>query len=201
MVSYQPYYAAPAQPSPPSLDMPHYGISFIDAIKRGFKKYATFSGRASRSEYWWWALFSFIVYVVLLVPAYVLGITTSSDGGRTPGAAAIPLIILMVIFYLGIIVPTLALTVRRLHDAGYSGWLALLMLVPYVGGLIILIFAVLPSSIETLQRLLRPITSSPSPIAYADIRPWPTTRSMSAATGAAGTPAGSIGFERRGDRA
>jgi uncharacterized membrane protein YhaH (DUF805 family) len=76
----------------------------------------------------------------------VLGITTSSDGGRTPGAAAIPLIILLVVFYLLMIVPTLALTVRRLHDAGYSGWLALLMLVPYVGGLILLIFTVLPSS-------------------------------------------------------
>ncbi len=44
MVSYQRYYAAPAQPSPPSLDMPYYGISFTDAIKRGFKKYATFRG-------------------------------------------------------------------------------------------------------------------------------------------------------------
>jgi len=146
MVSYQPYYAAPAQPSPPALNMPHYGIGFIDAIKRGFKKYATFSGRASRSEYWWWALFTFIVSVVLVVPAYVLGVTTSSDGGRTPGAAAIPLIILMIIFYLAIFVPNLALTVRRLHDAGYSGWLLLLGLVPYLGGLILLIFAVLPSS-------------------------------------------------------
>jgi len=61
MVSYQPYDAAPAQPSPTALDMPYYGIGFIDAIKRGFRKYATFSGRASRSEYWWWALFTFIV--------------------------------------------------------------------------------------------------------------------------------------------
>ena len=146
MVSYQSYYSAPAQPLPPALDMPHYGIGFIDAIKRGFKKYATFSGRASRSEYWWWALFTSIVCVVLLVPAYVLGITTSPDGGRTPGAAAIPLIILMIIFSLAIIVPNLALTVRRLHDAGYSGWLVLLGLVPYVGGLILLIFTVLPSS-------------------------------------------------------
>ena len=136
---------APAQSSPPALDMPHYGIGFIDAIKRGFKKYATFSGRASRGAYWWWALLPpTIVSVVLLVPAYVLGITTSPDGGRTPGTAAIPLIILMIIFYLAIIVPNLALTVRRLHDAGYSGWLVLLGLVPYLGGLILLIFAVLP---------------------------------------------------------
>ncbi len=112
----------------------------------GFQEVRHISGRASRSEYWWWALFSFIVYVVLRVPAYVLGIATSSDGGRTPGAAAIPLIILMIIFSLAIIVPNLALTVRRLHDAGYSGWLVLLGLVPYVGGLILLIFTVLPSS-------------------------------------------------------
>jgi uncharacterized membrane protein YhaH (DUF805 family) len=146
MVSYQPYSADTAQSPSPPLELPHYGIGFVDAIKRGFKKYAKFAGRASRSEYWWWALFSFIVYLVLLVPTYVLGITTSSDGGRTPGAAAIPLIILLVVFYLLMIVPTLAVTVRRLHDAGYSGWLALLMLVPYLGGLIILIFAVLPSS-------------------------------------------------------
>jgi uncharacterized membrane protein YhaH (DUF805 family) len=148
VVSYQPLPSdAPWSGSPPPpLDMPHYGIGFIDAIKRGFKKYATFSGRASRSEYWWWTLFAFIVYLVLGIPAYVLGITTSSDLGSTPGAAAIPLLIALLIFYLGIIVPTLALTVRRLHDAGYSGWLVLLGLVPYLGSLVLLIFTVLPSS-------------------------------------------------------
>jgi uncharacterized membrane protein YhaH (DUF805 family) len=77
---------------------------------------------------------------------YVVGIATSRDGGRTPGLLAVPLIILFAVFALGIIVPTLALTVRRLHDAGYSGLLALLFLVPYVGGLIIMIFALMPSS-------------------------------------------------------
>ena len=71
---------------------------------------------------------------------------TSRDGGRTPGALAIPLLILFTVFALGIIVPSLALTVRRLHDAGYSGLLALLFLIPYVGGLVMLIFALLPSS-------------------------------------------------------
>jgi uncharacterized membrane protein YhaH (DUF805 family) len=52
--------------------MPHYGISFGGAIARGFKKYATFAGRASRSEYWWWYLFTFIVYLVLGLLAYVV---------------------------------------------------------------------------------------------------------------------------------
>jgi uncharacterized membrane protein YhaH (DUF805 family) len=145
VVSDQPQSIGATFPVPP-LELPHYGIGFVDAIKRGFKKYATFSGRASRSEYWWWYLFTFLTYLVLGLATYGVGIATSRDGGRTPGAAAIPLIILLAVFALGIIVPTLALNVRRLHDAGYSGWLVLLMLIPYVGGLIIMIFALLPSS-------------------------------------------------------
>jgi uncharacterized membrane protein YhaH (DUF805 family) len=145
MASYQPQPAGVAASATP-LEMPYYGIGFVDAIKRGFKKYATFSGRASRSEYWWWYLFTFLVYLVLGLPLYVVGIATSRDGGRTPGTLAIPLLILLTVFALGIIVPSLALTVRRLHDAGYSGLLALLFLIPYLGGLVILIFALLPSS-------------------------------------------------------
>jgi uncharacterized membrane protein YhaH (DUF805 family) len=145
VVSYQPQSLDATSPVLP-LELPHYGIGFVDAIKRGFKKYATFSGRASRSEYWWWYLFTFLTYLVLGLLTYVVGITTSRDGGRTPGLLALPLIILFAAFALGIIVPTLALNVRRLHDAGYSGWLVLLMLIPYVGGLISMIVAVLPSS-------------------------------------------------------
>jgi uncharacterized membrane protein YhaH (DUF805 family) len=145
-VSYQPQPSDAAAQAAPPLDRPHYGIGFGGAVARGFKKYATFAGRASRSEYWWWALFTFITYLVLGLATYALGIATSRDGGRTPGLLALPLIILFAVFFLGIIVPTLALTVRRLHDAGYSGLFALLLLVPYVGSLIIMIFALLPSS-------------------------------------------------------
>jgi uncharacterized membrane protein YhaH (DUF805 family) len=145
-VSYEPQPSDTAALAAPPLDQPHYGIGFGGAVARGFKKYATFAGRASRSEYWWWALFTFITYLVLGLATYALGIATSRDGGRTPGLLALPLIILFAVFFLGIIVPTLALTVRRLHDAGYSGLFALLLLVPYVGSLIIMIFALLPSS-------------------------------------------------------
>jgi uncharacterized membrane protein YhaH (DUF805 family) len=126
--------------------LPHYGIGLVDAVKRVFKKYATFNGCASRSEYWWWTLFTFLTYLLLGLLTYAVGVATSRDGGRTPGALAIPLIILLMVFILGILVPMLALTVRRLHDAGYSGLLALLLLLPYLGSLIILIFALLPSS-------------------------------------------------------
>jgi uncharacterized membrane protein YhaH (DUF805 family) len=159
-VSYQPYPTGTAQASPPPLDLPHYGIGFGDAVKRGFKKYATFQGCASRSEYWWWTLFTFVTYLVLGLLTFAVGTATSRDGGRTPGALAIPLIILLVVFFLGILLPTLALTVRRLHDAGYSGLLALLLLLPYLGSLIILIFALLPSS--RLGAKYNPIPASPS---------------------------------------
>jgi len=168
-VSYQPQ---PSNAVPPPLQMPHYGISFGGAIARGFKKYATFAGRASRSEYWWWYLFTFLVYLVLGLLAYVVGITTSRDGGRTPGLLALPLIILFAVFALGIIVPSLALTVRRLHDAGYSGLFALLILIPYVGSLIIMIFALLPSSPAGAK--YDPITTTPDPYApYPAQSPYP----------------------------
>jgi uncharacterized membrane protein YhaH (DUF805 family) len=161
IVTYQADTTGTAQSSPPPLDLPHYGIGFVGAVKRGFKKYATFKGRASRSEYWWWVLFTFIVYTALVPPTLVIGTSTSPDGGQTPGAGAIPLILLLAAFALGIIVPTLALTVRRLHDAGYSGLLALLMLVPYVGGLVIMIFALMPSSPAGAK--YDPIPSMPAP--------------------------------------
>lgn len=145
-MSDQPQPSNVSRPGQPPLELPYYGISFGGAIARGFKKYATFAGRASRSEYWWWTLFTFLTYLVLGLLAFAVGTATSRDGGRTPGLLAIPLIIVFAVFFLGIIVPTLALTVRRLHDAGYSGLFALLLLIPYLGSLIIMIFALLPSS-------------------------------------------------------
>lgn len=130
---------------PPRLDWPHYGIGFGGAISRGFKKYARFDGRASRSEYWWWTLTT-VTTIALAVPALVIGVQTSPDGGETPGVAAVPLLGALMLFYVAIVVPSIAVTVRRLHDAGHSGWLVLLALIPWVGGLIVLVFTVLPPS-------------------------------------------------------
>jgi uncharacterized membrane protein YhaH (DUF805 family) len=162
IVSYQPNPSGTAQlSSPPPLDLPHYGIGFIDAVKRGFKKYATFTGRASRSEYWWWTLFTFVIYLVLGLVTFAVGMATSRDGGRTPGLLAMPLLILFTVFFLGILLPTLAVTVRRLHDGGYSGLVALLFLLPYLGGLIIMIFALLPSSPAGAK--YDPIPATPTP--------------------------------------
>jgi uncharacterized membrane protein YhaH (DUF805 family) len=128
------------------LDRPHYGIGFGGAVKRAFAKGFRFHGRASRAEYWWFVLFTVLVMIGLGIPASILGVATSPDGGETPGPAAVPLLVILGLFWLAILVPSISLTVRRLHDAGYSGWLVLLTLVPSVGSLIVAIFCILPPS-------------------------------------------------------
>ncbi|WP_448221348.1 DUF805 domain-containing protein [Gordonia iterans] len=146
----------PPGPQTPPIDWPDYDIGFIDAIKRGFSKYATFSGRASRAEFWWWVLGIYLINIVLgiIVMVSVIGTiasttttTTDSSGNTTltttDGSAgisgfAIVIIILFVIWALATIIPSIAVTVRRLHDAGYTGWLYLLNLIPF-GGLVVLV--------------------------------------------------------------
>lgn len=149
--SQQPY---PAQHPPqqqswqgePPLWAPYYGAPFPAAVKRFFKKYATFSGRASRSEYWWWTLVAVAVSIVLniIISAGAPATTASSlGGGPANGPGATFGYILLAIWGLATIVPSLALTVRRLHDSNKSGWMILLGLIPFAGAIILLVFALL----------------------------------------------------------
>ena len=130
------------------LSVPLYGASLPQAVSRFFRKYATFSGRASRAEYWWVALVHILVYgafgALALSVGAATGTTTSTGVVMGPGVAAglVPL----GIWFLATLVPGLALTVRRLHDANFSGWTILLGLIPWVGELIVLIFTLLPPS-------------------------------------------------------
>lgn len=138
----------PPPGDPGTLDLPYYGIGFAGAVKRAFQKYARFDGRASRSEYWWYALFNFIVLMVLYILGIVLGLATgdnvTSDGGDL-GPAFWPFAVLIVIFLLASIVPGISITMRRLHDQDLSGWLVLLTFIPYVGSFVLMILALMPS--------------------------------------------------------
>jgi uncharacterized membrane protein YhaH (DUF805 family) len=87
-------------------------MTFKESILTCFKKYADFNGRASRPEFWWFVLFMFLVYAAASV-------IDPSQTVSTLGA---------LIFFL----PGLAVSVRRLHDADYTGWLAALNLIPVV---------------------------------------------------------------------
>jgi len=97
------------------------------------KRYSDFEGRARRSEYWYFTLFYTIIYLVIY-------------SGTLAGILGdIPIIgglfgLLTLVFALGMLVPSLAVAVRRLHDTGKSGWLLLIGLIPLVGGIILLVF-------------------------------------------------------------
>jgi uncharacterized membrane protein YhaH (DUF805 family) len=100
-------------------------MGFQEAVRAVLGKYSDFSGRARRSEYWFWSLALFIAYIV----AVILFVIFKPLG-----------ILAYLVVFLGAIVPSLAVGVRRLHDTNKSGWWLLIGLVPFVGGLILLVF-------------------------------------------------------------
>lgn len=149
--------------SPDDLSLPFYGASFGQAVKRYFKKYAKFNGRASRSEYWWVALFNFLVQ---LIPAIliIVGVAMSAssaamvdpydtaavDAAMSGPGMAIGMIgyVLSGLIGLALIIPNLAVIWRRLHDANFAGPFFFLTFIPGVGGIIVLVLLLLPSKPE-----------------------------------------------------
>ena len=138
----------PSATAPP-LDWPHYGIGFVDAVKRVFQKYATFTGRASRSEFWWWYLANIIISNVLTWIAVALYLGGMNRETGAPGAGGIIFFVILGLWALAVIVPTIAVMIRRLHDAGYSGLFWLFALVGL--GIIPLIMCVLQTSPNAAQ--------------------------------------------------
>ncbi len=136
-------------PALPPLNWPH-GIGFLPAVKRGFVKYATFSGRASRSEFWWWVLGNVVALVVLYGLIPLLGLATSGNGNDF-GWGGVPPLVLLIAWTLATIVPNISIAVRRLHDAGFSGWMYLLQLIPYLGGLVVMILCASKTSPAAVQ--------------------------------------------------
>ncbi len=100
-------------------------MDFGQAVKSTFSKYATFSGRAPRSEYWYFFLFTTIVYLV----------TNVLDVAVFDAATVFSLIASLVF-----LVPSLSVGVRRLHDTDHSGWWCLLGLVPVVGWIVLIVW-------------------------------------------------------------
>lgn len=95
-------------------------MTFQESIQVCFKKYADFTGRASRSEFWWFMLFLFLV---------------------SAGASMISQVVAG-LFSLATLVPSIAAGARRLHDTNRSGWLQLLWIVPVIGWIIVIVFLV-----------------------------------------------------------
>lgn len=100
------------------------------------KQYADFIGRARRKEYWMFVLFNMIFSVIAMILDNILGIAMEGIGyGPLYG-----------IYLLAIILPSLAVAVRRLHDIGKSGWMILISLIPLIGGIWLLVLLVTDSN-------------------------------------------------------
>ena len=122
-------------------------MGFGQAIGACLGKYGTFSGRASRSEFWWFYLFTTIVSgIPIFLGGILLGISGSSSSDGSGGGVTLVIAILLyaigVVASLAFIIPTLAVGCRRLHDRGTSGWLQLLLLVP-CANFVLIIFWIL----------------------------------------------------------
>jgi uncharacterized membrane protein YhaH (DUF805 family) len=92
------------------------------------KKYAVFSGRARRKEYWYFVLFNLIIVIILSIIDQVIGSA-----------------VLSTIYSLGVLIPSIAVAIRRLHDTNRTGWWLLIWLIPIIGWIVFIIFMVLDS--------------------------------------------------------
>lgn len=128
----------------PPLDQPYYGAPLGAAIRRFFAKYATFRGRASRSEYWWWVLVGAVVGTVLnALPTLTDGVRIEADGSTTiTGPLGIVLSLVWIVWALGTLIPTFAVLVRRLHDTGRSGFWVFVGIVPLIGIVVLFVFTI-----------------------------------------------------------
>lgn len=117
-----------------------------------FKKYADFRTRSRRSEYWYFALFSTIVVLLLSFVDGILGFT-SADGSTG---------VLSGLYSLFALIPSIALSVRRLHDVGKSGWWLLIAIIPIIGAIVLLVWALTDSGPGANKYGPNPKESGPS---------------------------------------
>ncbi len=127
----------------------------MNGYTQALKKYAVFSGRSRRREYWVFVLVNIVISLLLgwldstlNTPAFPMGTFGLPVGTTGPGSAPVSvdtltLGLLGLVYSLAVFVPSLAVTVRRLHDIGRSGWWLLLGFVPLVGSIVLLVFTLL----------------------------------------------------------
>ena len=108
-------------------------MNMIEAVKAVFSKYATFEGRARRSEYWWFVLFNLLVSIVLTLLAG--GGHGMGEGGMMGGGN-----LLANLWWLATLLPGIAVGVRRLHDIDRTGWWLLLAFIPLIGTIVLIVF-------------------------------------------------------------
>ncbi len=117
-------------------------LQFNQAVKSVFHQYATFKGRARRSEFWWFELFNFIVcFIASSLDAVIINFVYRKFGFLYKGSIGI----LTLIVFIVLLLPGLAVLWRRLHDTGRSGWYNLIVLVPFILSTVLSYFSTIGS--------------------------------------------------------
>jgi uncharacterized membrane protein YhaH (DUF805 family) len=120
----------------------------MDWMLMPLRRYADFTGRSRRKEYWMYVLFLIIAFVVFGILDTMLGLGGSSTsdlsttGNRIGASASFHGGVLTIVFWLATLVPSIAVSVRRLHDIDRSGWWVFISLIPLIGAIILLVFNV-----------------------------------------------------------
>lgn len=126
----------------------------MELMFQPLRKFADFNGRARRTEYWLFVLFECLLLAGLgiLFAVTAAALPADASGQMSEQAAAIGggLVLVGVLIYLVLLLPRLAVLVRRLHDTGNSGWLVLLAIVP-LGGIVLFVFTVLDGTVGANQ--------------------------------------------------
>jgi len=110
---------------------------------KALRNYTGFTGRSTRSEYWYFALFNFIFAIAAMIVDNVLGTRITTD--TINGAFGLPYGYIYLLYALAVLIPGLAVAVRRLHDVNKSGWFLLIALIPIVGIIWLLVLMVTDS--------------------------------------------------------
>lgn len=182
-VNSQPPFTDPLDGAmdPSDLTRPYYGASFGIAVRRFLSKYASFSGRASRSEFWWAYLFQFLVsippFIVFMIGVIAVSSPSSSVDpaddlsilhmAKQPGGR--PILVgygLMILISLALLLPNLGITWRRLHDANLRGLWWLISFIPFLGDIALIVFEVLGSNPagRRFDKHAAPGTGGPQPV-------------------------------------
>lgn len=139
-VASAPAYAAPRTQRQGPAELSPWGY-----FMKCMRMYADGNGRARRSEYWWFVLFQALILLAPFMLGFlfvIVGEETATDGPAIFGGL---LFIVAGLVWLGFLIPGICVTIRRFHDVGLTGWLILLGLIPYIGGLITFVITLLPS--------------------------------------------------------
>lgn len=124
--------------------VPVYGIGFVDAIRNGYAHYLHFEGKASRSQFWYWTLFSVLAgFVGGFIVGFIEGFRGNAEAVADGSSVLYWLFVIAVV--VAFTLPTISVSVRRLRDAGFSPWLYLLSFIPWVGLLVLIILCSMPT--------------------------------------------------------